>query len=148
VRATLRGEALRVRNPHAVRPWQHVIEPVSGYLTLAERLWKDGGAFASAWNFGPDDRNAQPVELLADKLTSLWGQPARWVADPGPHLHEAHFLKLDASKARAQLGWMPQLGLDSALAWTVEWYKACAAGAHARALCLEQIEKYGRLTIQ
>jgi CDP-glucose 4,6-dehydratase len=148
VRATLRGEPLRVRNPRAVRPWQHVLEPLSGYVTLAERLWKDGAAFASAWNFGPDDGDARPVEVLADKLTSLWGRPARWAADPGPHPHEAHFLKLDSSKARQQLGWKPRLGLDNALAWTVEWYKACAAGAGARALCLEQIEKYARLTIQ
>lgn len=148
VRATLRGEPLRVRNPQAVRPWQHVLEPLSGYVMLAERLWKDGSAFASAWNFGPDDGDARSVEMLADTLTSLWGQPARWAADPGPHPHEAHFLTLDSSKARAQLGWKPRLGLENALAWTVEWYKACAAGAGARALCLEQIEKYERLAVQ
>jgi CDP-glucose 4,6-dehydratase len=145
--ATVRDEPLRVRNPKAIRPWQHVLDPLSGYLTLAEQLWKGGAAFASAWNFGPDDRDARPVEMLADKLTSLWGQPARWIADPGPHVHEAHFLKLDSSKARAQLGWKPRLGLDNALAWTVEWYKACASGVGARALCLEQIEKFEKLMI-
>lgn len=148
VRATLHGEPLRVRNPQATRPWQHVLEPLSGYLLLAERLWSDGAAFASAWNFGPDDCDARPVGVLADKLAMLWGQPASWAAAPGPHPHEAHFLKLDSSKARQQLGWRPRLGLDNALAWTVEWYQARAAGADVRALCLEQIEEYGRLTVQ
>jgi len=143
----LRDEPLRVRNPKAVRPWQHVLEPLSGYVTLAERLWDGGQAFWGAWNFGPDDGGARPVEMLADKLVSLWGKPARWVAHPGPHPQEAHFLKLDSSKARERLGWKPRLGLDKALAWTVEWYKACALGGGARALCLDQIDRFDKLTI-
>jgi len=147
VRAVLRDEPLRVRNPKAVRPWQHVLEPLSGYVTLAERLWDGGQAFWGAWNFGPDDGGARPVEMLADKLVSLWGKPARWVAHPGPHPQEAHFLKLDSSKARERLGWKPRLGLDKALAWTVEWYKACALGGGARALCLDQIDRFDKLTI-
>ncbi len=146
VHATLRNEPLRVRSPKAIRPWQHVLEPLSGYLQLAERLWHDPAEFAGAWNFGPTEKDAEPVETIANRLASLWGSPARWVASPGPHPHEAHYLKLDSSKARSRLGWRPRLELEQALAWTVDWYKAYAARIDVRALCTEQIEEYERLS--
>lgn len=148
VRATLRGEPLLVRNPKAVRPWQHVLEPLWGYMILAERLATDGTKFATAWNFGPKYEDEQPVGAIVDKLVSLWGQSARWTTDPAFHPYEAHSLKLDSSRARELLGWGPRLGLDKALAWTVDWYKEWSAGVDPRALCLSQIEKFGRLTVR
>ena len=147
VRATLSGAPVQIRNPQSTRPWQHVLEPLYGYLLLAERLWEAGSAHAGGWNFGPADEDAVPVETVISALVSLWGAPARWVGDPGPHPHEAHFLKLDSSKARGALQWKPRLGLQAALAWTVEWYKG-ASGVDARALCLKQIERYEELARQ
>jgi CDP-glucose 4,6-dehydratase len=145
VRAAVAGEAVKVRNPTAVRPWQHVLEPLAGYLQLAERLCEAPGEYAEGWNFGPDDEDAVPVETIVSTVTRLWGPPARWESDRGPHPHEAHFLRLDSSKARKRLGWRPRLRLESALEWTVEWYKAQAQGADARALTLAQIARYMEL---
>lgn len=145
VRATRQGSPVRIRNPKATRPWQHVLEPLYGYLSLAERLWEGGAEYAGGWNFGPADEDAVPVEKVVSTLVSLWGAPASWAADPGPHLHEAHYLKLDSSKSRNQLRWKPRLDLQTALAWTVEWYKGATDDAHARALCLKQIESYEEL---
>jgi CDP-glucose 4,6-dehydratase len=145
VRAVLRGEPALIRNPGAVRPWQHVLEPLAGYLLLAERLWSDSGSFAGGWNFGPPLEDAVPVKELADAFTRTWGSAARWQPDRATHPHEARYLKLDASKARKQLGWKPRLRLQDAIAWTADWYKKQAAGNPARALCLSQIEQYGKL---
>ena len=145
VRAAVTGQPVRVRNPRAIRPWQHVLEPLSGYLRLAERLWEAPGEHAEGWNFGPNEDDAVPVEAIVSTATRLWGPPARWEADPGPHPHEAHFLKLDSSKARTRLGWRPRLRLETALEWTVEWYKAQAQGADAKALTLAQIARYMEL---
>lgn len=145
VRATRQGAPVRIRNPQATRPWQHVLEPLYGYLSLAERLWDKGHAYASGWNFGPADEGAVSVETVISTLVSLWGTPARWIGNPGTHLHEAHFLKLDSSKSRNLLHWKPRLDLPTALAWTVEWYKGMDRDAGARTLCLNQIESYEEL---
>jgi len=145
VRAVGRGEPVRVRNPLAVRPWQHVLEPLSGYLLLAERLCEKPAEFASAWNFGPSDADAVSVEAIVTAVARLWGPPAGWASAGGEHPHEAGFLKLDSSKARAGLGWKPRLGLESALEWTVQWYKNQQQGADAKALSLAQIGRYMEL---
>ena len=145
VRAAVAGKAVQVRNPRAVRPWQHVLEPLAGYLQLAERLHDAPATFSGGWNFGPDEKDAVPVEKVVSTFTRLWGPPASWAADKGEHPHEAHFLKLDSSKARSRLGWTPRLGLQTALAWTVDWYKTQAQGADARQLTLAQIERYMEL---
>jgi CDP-glucose 4,6-dehydratase len=145
VRATRQGSPVRIRNPQATRPWQHVLEPLYGYLSLAERLWEEGGVYAGGWNFGPADEGAVPVETVISTLVFLWGAPARWVGDSGLHPHEAHFLKLDSSKSRNLLHWKPCLDLRTALAWTVEWYKGVNGDGSARALCLKQIEFYEEL---
>jgi len=142
VRAIAAGKPVRVRNPRAVRPWQHVLEPLAGYLALAERLYEKPAGFAEAWNFGPDEAEAVPVETVATTVTRLWGPPAAWKADAGEHPHEAHFLRLDSSKARARLDWRPRLKLPLALEWTVDWYRRQAQGADARQLTLGQIERY------
>jgi CDP-glucose 4,6-dehydratase len=145
VRAAVAGVPVQVRNPRAIRPWQHVLEPLAGYLQLAERLCGTLGEFAEAWNFGPDEEDAVPVETVVSTMTRLWGTPASWMADRNAHPHEAHFLKLDSSKARTRLGWQPRLRLATALEWTVEWYKKQAQGEDARALTLAQIERYMEL---
>ena len=145
VRAAVAGKAVQVRNPRAVRPWQHVLEPLAGYLQLAECLHDAPATFSGGWNFGPDEKDAVPVEKVVSTITRLWGPPASWAADKGEHPHEAHFLKLDSSKARSRLGWTPRLGLQTALEWTVDWYKTQAQGADARQLTLAQIERYMEL---
>jgi CDP-glucose 4,6-dehydratase len=145
VRAAVVGNAVQVRNPRAVRPWQHVLEPLAGYLQLAERLHGAPAMFAEGWNFGPDEKDAVSVETVVSTITRLWGAPASWAADGGAHPPEAHFLTLDSSKARSRLGWRPRLALQTALEWTVGWYKTQAQGADARQLTLAQIERYMEL---
>ena len=145
VRAMSEGRAVRIRNPEAVRPWQFVLEPLSGYLLLAERLWSLGAACAEGWNFGPDEDDARPVRYVADRVVELWGQGASWEADAGEHPREAAWLRLDCTKARARLSWRPALGLDEALRWTIQWYKGLAAGRDAREMALDQIREYSRI---
>lgn len=116
-----------IRNPRATRPWQFVLEPLHGYLQLAERLCADDGdAFAESWNFGPEDRDVRPVGAVADRVSALWGDGAGYELDACVQPHEAHALKLDSSKARAKLGWFTRLDLDTALEWTVRWYRTWA----------------------
>ena len=144
LRAFERNEAVVVRNPHATRPWQHVLDPLAGYLTLAQRLWHDGAAFAEGWNFGPRDEDARPVQWVVEQLAERWGDGARWQLDAGEHPHEAHFLKLDISKARARLRWEPRWRLADALGHTVAWHRAWRRGEDVRALCVTQIDQYTR----
>lgn len=144
MRAARDRRTARIRNPHAVRPWQHVLEPLSGYLLLAERLYRDGQAFAEAWNFGPADEDAKSVEWIAREMTSLW-EDVRWMQDDTSHPHEAEYLSLDCSKARARLGWIPRLPLSEALSWTVQWYRGYDAGLDMRRLTEEQIQSYSGL---
>jgi len=143
IRAILKGEAVKIRNPHSIRPWQHVLEPLSGYLRLAEALWTDGTKFEGGWNFGPADEDAQPVSHLVEKIATLWGPSARWEFDEDKHPHEAHYLKLDCSKARMSLGWRPRMRLDEALASLVEWYRGYRDQVDLRKLTDQQIHEYG-----
>jgi CDP-glucose 4,6-dehydratase len=145
VRAMSADRAALIRNPEAVRPWQFVLEPLAGYLRLAERLWSGGAAFAEGWNFGPDESDARPVRFVADRLVALWGSAVSWESDKTAHPHEAAWLGLDCRKARERLGWRPVLALDEALEWTVRWYKEQAAGRAARKMTLEQIREYAKL---
>jgi CDP-glucose 4,6-dehydratase len=142
VRALQQNRPVLIRSPHAIRPWQHVLEPLNGYLNLAERCWEEGAACAEGWNFGPDERDARPVQWIVERMTQRWGEGARWELDGSPHPHEAHYLKLDASKAKSRLGWQPCLDLSTTLDWVVDWYRRHAQGAEARALTLEQIERF------
>jgi CDP-glucose 4,6-dehydratase len=143
-RAFAAQRSVEIRHPDAVRPWQHVLEPLSGYLGLAERLWSDAG-FAEAWNFGPAEHDARTVAEVVDTMARLWGGGAGWTRQPGQHPHEAQQLRLDSAKARARLGWTPRLPLEQALAWTVEWYRRHHAGEPARALTEAQIAAYTAL---
>ena len=142
MRAASAGTAIPIRRPDAVRPWQHVLEPLSGYLLLAERLWDDAG-FAEGWNFGPAAEDARQVRWIADRITELWPDDLTWDLDPGPHPYEAGFLALDSTKARQRLGWAPAWDLDTALQRIVEWHVAHRDGADLRALTLAQIQAHG-----
>lgn len=142
IRAILTDEPVRIRNPHAIRPWQHVLEPLSGYLRLAERLYGDGPAFAQPWNFGPADEDARPVEWIVRRLCAAWGAGARFEIDAGEHPHEAHYLKLDCSKARAELTWRPRWSLETALDLIIDWTRACRDGKDLREVSLHQIAEY------
>ncbi|HEX2105756.1 MAG TPA: CDP-glucose 4,6-dehydratase [Solirubrobacteraceae bacterium] len=135
--AAAAGEPIPIRNPTAVRPWQHVLNPLAGYLQLIGALWDDP-AFAGGWNFGPALEDARPVSWITDRIAELWPGDLRWEVDPGPHPHEAQFLALDSTKAQEQLGWTPAWDLDEALRRTVEWYLALDAGADVRDVTLEQ----------
>jgi CDP-glucose 4,6-dehydratase len=142
MRALLKGETILIRSPQAIRPWQHVLEPLSGYLLLIQRLIEDGPSFADAWNFGPGETDAAPVEWVVQTLCEKWGTPGAYTIDNGPHPHEAHYLKLDCSKARSLLGWHPRWGLEKAIDATVEWTREYQSGADLRKVCLRQIEEY------
>jgi CDP-glucose 4,6-dehydratase len=142
LRAFAAGHEVRIRNPHAIRPWQHVLEPLAGYLLLGERLFAEGERFADAWNFGPDDADARSVEWIVRRLVDVWGTGGRWALDDGHHPHEANYLKLDISRARTQLCWHPRWDLASALEQTTRWHRAWLNGDSMAAFCLQQIEDY------
>ncbi len=148
LRAFLAGQPCLIRNPSAIRPWQFVLEPLRGYLMLAERLAADAPRFATAWNFGPSEEDAKPVSWIADKLARSWGDQASWTHDAAMHPPEAHFLKLDTSKARSSLDWHPMLPLSPALDWIVTWYRAFQDGADLGCLTRAQIERYEALAHQ
>ncbi len=128
-----------IRFPSAVRPWQHVLEPLAGYLKLAEALWDGAPAAADGWNFGPDETDARPVGWIADRLAALWGEGAHWETTGEPQPHEAHVLRLDCAKARRELGWRPAWALDEALRRTVAWRRALDAGADMADFTLQQV---------
>jgi CDP-glucose 4,6-dehydratase len=142
MRAIIAGKPVNIRNPQAIRPWQHVLEPLSGYLILAQKLYEEGGAYAEGWNFGPNDEDAKPVQWIVEKLTQSWGESASWVLDGGDHPHEAHYLKLDCSKAKSRLDWHPRWHLDEALGAIVSWQKAYNSGQEIRVVTLNQIQNY------
>jgi len=131
-----------VRQPGAVRPWQFVLEPLRGYLDLAERLWNVGVEFDGAWNFGPNAEQVQPVKWIVEYLVQHWGEGASWTVDAAEHPYEDQFLRLDCTKAKSQLGWSPALDLPTALDWIVEWYRAFQHGDDVRAVTESQIVRY------
>lgn len=137
-----RSEPVMIRKPNAVRPWQHVLEPLRGYLTLAERLFIEGASYAEAFNFGPREDDAQPVEWIVRQLAAMWGDSALWQLDGANHPHEASMLRLDATKAANRLAWRPALNLDAALQLTVDWARANLDGLNMHAFTLSQINDY------
>jgi len=141
LRAIHAGQPAVVRSPHAIRPWQHVLDPLSGYLCLAEKLYCDGPAFAEPWNFGPSDEDARSVQWVVEHLANAWGQGAGWQQDPNlkRQPHEAHHLTLDCAKARARLGWSPRWPLGQAIRRTVAWQQALHAGADMHAWSIAEI---------
>jgi len=142
IKAFESGKALMIRNPLATRPWQHVLEPLSGYLVLAQALYEKGDAFASAWNFGPRDEDARSVKDVVNLLISRWEKDASWEKEGAEQPHEAHFLKLDCSKAKQILGWTPKWSLDTAMEKIVEWQKAFQSNSNMKKITLEQVDQY------
>jgi CDP-glucose 4,6-dehydratase len=142
IRALLKGERIVVRNPKAVRPWQHVLDPLFGYLMLAQKLYEEGPRYSQAWNFGPDDCSAVPVEWLVKRLCEGWGKGASYTIEGGEQPHEAHYLKLDCSKAKAEIGWYPRWPLEKAVDGVIEWTRAYERKEDMRAVCLKQIQAY------
>jgi CDP-glucose 4,6-dehydratase len=143
IRAFARGEVAPIRSPAATRPWQHVLDPLHGYLLLAQRLLADADA-ARAWNFGPDPANVATVAEVVDLLAAEWGDGAAWSADEAMHPHEAAMLSVDSAQAQARLGWQPRLSLANAISRTVAWYKRQLAGGDPFALVLSDIERFQR----
>jgi CDP-glucose 4,6-dehydratase len=142
MRAFMSDRPCLIRNPLSHRPWQFVLEPLRGYLVLAQRLADDGAKFATGWNFGPSDADARPVSCIADTLAEKWGREASWLQDSAAYAKEACALKLDASKAATYLDWHPVLPLERALTWIVEWYRAFEDGSDLRDITLRQIMRY------
>jgi CDP-glucose 4,6-dehydratase len=149
MRAALDGRSVHVRSPESVRPWQHVLNPLCGYLMLAQALWSSP-ELAGGWNFGPADEDARPVSWIVQRIAALWPQRLRWVesaqADRS-QLHEARYLKLDSSRARSHLGWAPRWGLPEGLDATVAWYRALHAGEDMSAFTGSQVDAYGRVGV-
>jgi CDP-glucose 4,6-dehydratase len=142
IRAILVGENISLRNPKEVRPWQFVLDPLSGYLALAQKLYERGQRYAGAWNFGPDAKEAKQVELLVKILCKKYGGGASYTVDKGKHPHETHFLTLNCSKAKKELGWRPRTHIDEALDRIIVWTKAYQKKNDLRKLCMEQIKEY------
>ncbi len=148
MRAILNGEKVVIRNPRAIRPWQHVLEPLSGYLILAQKLYEEGPKYAEGWNFGPNDADAKPVEWIVQRLCEKWGGNASYEIGKGEHPHEAHYLKLDYSKAKSELGWQPRWNLEKAIDSIIVWTKSYKENKDLRDKCIEQIEKYSECEVK
>jgi len=138
----LLNKKIVIRNPYAIRPWQHVLEPLNGYILLAQKLYEAGTDFGESWNFGPNDSDARPVEWVVMKMCQLWGNHTAYEIDKAPHPHEAHYLKLDCSKATARLHWSPKWNLDYTLVKVIEWVQAYEQQATMRDMSLRQIQEY------
>ena len=141
LRAMDAGKTLEIRSPQSTRPWQHALEPLAGYLLLAERLYTDGMSFADGWNFGPADEDAQPVRWIVERLAEN-RKDVKWQCDESPQPHEANYLKLDSSKAHVKLGWNPRWRLGEALQKTLEWHEAWRKAEDMRSFTLAQIADY------
>jgi CDP-glucose 4,6-dehydratase len=142
IKAILAGKPIIVRNPYAIRPWQHVLEPLSGYLCLAEKLYKGGLKYSESWNFGPIENDCKPVEYLVKAICKQWGTEALFTFAKVKGPHEAAFLKLDCSKAHARLGWHPHWNLEKALSATVAWYKIYSSKGDVKEMCFKQIDEF------
>lgn len=142
MRAFTAHQTAKIRNPNSIRPWQHVLEPLTGYLTLAQRLYIDGPQFSGGWNFGPADGDAKPVEWIVRELSRHWGAEAKWELDQTTGPHEAHYLKLDCSKARTHLDWKERWTLSKALESIADWYRSTADGKCVEETTLAQINSF------
>lgn len=145
MKAIIAGESVVIRSPRAIRPWQHVLEPLNGYLMLAERLWDGAPEYMDGWNFGPNETDVRDVEWIVDRIVRAWGKGARWTLDSKVHPHEANYLKLDCSKAKARLGWSPKTDVNLALDWIVEWFKVFQQQEDVREITQSQIERFENL---
>jgi len=136
---------VKIRSPYAIRPWQHVLEPLSGYLALASKLFSKGVHYSEAWNFGPNDSDAKNVEWITNTICKLWGESTSFSIDNNPQPHEANYLKLDCSKAKVELEWSPKWDIEITLKSIVDWNKGFLKGENMRNLTEEQIDNYFRI---
>jgi CDP-glucose 4,6-dehydratase len=143
LRSFEKGESVVIRNPKSTRPWQHVLEPLSGYLILAQKLYKDRELYAEGWNFGPDEQDVRPVSWILDRMIAQWPNSS-WQLDNKPNPHEASCLKLDITKAKSKLGWQPIWSLSHALDRIIFWHKSWLNKEDMRAICLTEIKEYMR----
>lgn len=142
IRAISQNRKVVIRSPYAIRPWQHVLEPLNGYLTLAAKLYTEGPKYDGGWNFGPDDKDAKNVEWITQRICELWGNGASYEIDTNPQPHEANYLKLDCSKAKAELDWEPRWNINKTLESIVEWNKVFLTGQDVRKITENQIGAY------
>jgi CDP-glucose 4,6-dehydratase len=142
IRAFVTGKPVKIRNPDAIRPWQHVLEPLGGYLLLAQKLAENGPEYSESWNFGPNDSDFKTVEWIVTQISSLWGEPVKYEIDQGTHPHEAYCLKLDCSKAKARLDWAPRWNLTQVISKIINWNQAYLRHLDLRAVCRDQIAEY------
>jgi len=141
-RSLIFGEKLEIRNPYSVRPWQHALEPLSGYMKLAEKLYNGEKSFAESWNFGPAEEDSKPVGWILEEIKRIWNEPVNWQIAEGIQPHEARLLKLDSAKAKNQLKWSPKLSLDEAVEMTVQWYRGFKDKKNLTELTGNQIDFY------
>ena len=139
------GERVELRHPNATRPWQHVLDCLCGYMTLAERQFENPEVFSGEWNFGPDESDVKPVSAVVDAFASRWGVDDPWTGDSKDYAHEEPVLRLDSRKSNEQLGWRPILPIGAALEWVADWYQDHFEGSNARDLCQRQIRQYQSL---
>lgn len=142
IRSISKGKKVKIRSPYAIRPWQHVLEPLSGYLLLSKKLYEEGINFTGAWNFGPDDNDAKNVEYVVQTFCSYWGKEAEYELDTDHQPHEAHYLKLDCSKVKAELSWTPKWDIETSILKIVDWTKNYNKGNDVKKHCIEQIKTY------
>ncbi|RYZ85706.1 MAG: hypothetical protein EOP06_15825 [Proteobacteria bacterium] len=148
LRALEKGEPISIRNPNSIRPWQHVLEPLSGYLSLAQHLYEeDGSRYAEGWNFGPRQEDARKVSWIASRIIQKWGSGEISI-DDSTQPHEANYLKLDISKAASRLNWRPRWSLDTALEKITEWHQAWLKDADMREMCCSQISEFNEIADQ
>ncbi|EPA05223.1 CDP-glucose 4,6-dehydratase [Candidatus Nitrosarchaeum limnium] len=144
IRGILNNEIIKIRNPNSTRPWQYVLDPLNGYLTLAEKLWSSGSEFSEGWNFGPQD-DEKPVKWIVEKITEQWSKDIRWDVDNGTNPHEENHLRLNCSKANSRLEWMPKLNVEQGLEWTIQWYKQYEQNKDMKEITEQQIEEFQKL---
>lgn len=145
MRGILDNKVIKIRNPNSTRPWQHVLDPLNGYMNLAEKLWSSGSEFSEGWNFGPLENDEKPVKWIVEKLTKQWSNNIKWDIDNSVNLHEENYLRLSCLKASSRLSWTPKLSLEQGLEWTIEWYKQYKQNNDMRNITEQQIEKFQKL---
>jgi CDP-glucose 4,6-dehydratase len=141
----LNEEIIKIRNPNSTRPWQYVLDPLNGYLTLVEKLWSSGSEFSEEWNFGPAEKDEKPVKWIVEKLTHQWSKNIKWDIDNSVNPHEENYLRLNCEKANSKLGWLPKLNLEQGLEWITKWYKQYEKNNNMRDITEQQIEEFQNL---
>jgi len=145
MKGILNNESVEIRHPDAIRPWQHVLDPLNGYLILMEKLWSSGQDYSEGWNFGPEKNDEKPVRWIIEKLTDQWNRNIKWKLDERKNPHEEEYLRLDCSKAKLKLGWKPKLNLEKGLLWTTNWYKHYEENQNMKEISEEQIVEFQKM---